>query len=80
VLALVLKDAFVLDALGLLLGVPLTVSADCFLRSQLYGLSQHDPVVISAAVVALGVSALVAALIPAFRATLISPLNALRSE
>lgn len=80
VLALILQGAFVLIALGLLLGVPLTLAAGRFLSSQLYGLSQYDPVVISTAVVVLGLSALIAALIPAFRASSISPLNALRSE
>jgi predicted permease len=80
VLALILRGAFVLVALGLLVGVPLTFAAGRFLGSQLYGLSQHDPVVISTAVVVLGLSALIAALIPAFRASLISLLNALRSE
>jgi putative ABC transport system permease protein len=80
VLALTLRSAFTLVALGLLLGVPLTLTAGQFLGSQLYGLRQRDPVVISTAAVVLGLSALIAALIPAFRASLISPLNALRSE
>jgi predicted permease len=80
VLALILKGAFLLVAFGLLVGVPLTLAAGQFLGSQLYGLSQHDPVVICTAVVVLGLCALIAALIPAFRASTISPLNALRSE
>ncbi|MGH9628485.1 MAG: FtsX-like permease family protein, partial [Bryobacteraceae bacterium] len=80
VLVLILRGAFVLVALGLLIGVPLTLAAGQFLGSQLYGLSRHDPVVISTAGIVLGLSALIAALIPAFRASSISPQNALRSE
>lgn len=80
VIGLILRGAFVLIASGLLLGVPMTLAAGRFLGSQLYGFSQHDPVVISTAVVVLGLSALIAALIPAFRASSISPLHALRSE
>jgi predicted permease len=80
VVALVLKGAFGLIVFGLLVGLPLTVAAGRFLGSQLYGMNPFNPAVTSIAVVALGLSALVACLIPAFRASLISPLEALRAE
>lgn len=80
VVALVLRGAFGLIALGLLLGLPLTLAAGRFLGSQLYGMNPYDPIVILAATLALGFSALVASLIPAFRASLTSPLDALRTE
>ena len=41
---------------------------------------RDDPVVLLTATLALGLSVLVASLIPAFRASLVSPLEALRTE
>lgn len=80
VLALILRGASALLAVGLILGIPLTLAAGRFLGSQLYGVNQADPVVMGTAVVVLGLSALIAALIPAFRASSISPMEALRAE
>jgi len=80
VVALVLRTAFGQILLGLLIGLPLTVIAGRFLGHQLYGTNPYDPGVTLAAVLALGLSALVAAGVPAFRASRISPLDALRSE
>lgn len=80
VVALVLRGAFGLIAFGLLIGLPLTLAAGKFLGSQLYGMDPYNPVVTLAAAVTLGLSALAASLIPAFRASLISPLEALRAE
>jgi predicted permease len=80
IFTLILRGAFVLIGFGLLLGVPLTLAAVRFLGHQLYGLDQYDPMILSMAILALALSALVAALIPAFRATSISPMQALRAE
>lgn len=80
VVALVLRGAFGLIGFGLLLGLPLTVAAGRFLGRQLYGMNPDDPVVTAIALAALGSSALVAAFIPALRASLISPVRALRAE
>jgi len=80
VVALILRGAFGLIIFGLCMGMPLTFAVGRFLGSQLYGFSPYDPVVTLVAVVTLGLSALVASLIPALRASLISPLEALRGE
>jgi predicted permease len=80
VIALVLRGAFALIVFGLLLGLPLTLAAGQFLGKQLYGMNPYDAAVTSVAVLALGLSALAACLIPAFRASSISPLQALRVE
>ncbi len=80
VVALVLRGAFALILFGLLVGLPLTFAAGRFLGHQLYGTSPYNPVVTLIAVVTLALSALAASLIPAFRASLISPLQALRAE
>ncbi|MGH9614451.1 MAG: ABC transporter permease, partial [Bryobacteraceae bacterium] len=80
VLALILRGAFGLIFLGLLAGLPLTFAVGRVLGNQLYGINPYSPMVTSVAVVTLGLSALAASLIPAFRASLISPLEALRAE
>jgi ABC-type antimicrobial peptide transport system permease subunit len=80
VLALILRGALVLIACGLLLGLPLTWAVGRFLTSQLYGINQSDPTVITVAILFLGLAALIAAVIPALRASSISPLQALRVE
>jgi predicted permease len=80
VVALVLRGALILIALGLIIGLPIAFAAGKFLGSQLYGMNPFNPVVTLAAVVTLGLSAITASLIPALRASLISPLEALRAE
>jgi ABC-type antimicrobial peptide transport system permease subunit len=80
VVRLILRGAFGLIVIGLLIGLPLTFVVGQFLGSQLYGMNPYNPVVTIAAVLALGLSALIASLVPALRASLISPLDALRTE
>jgi ABC-type antimicrobial peptide transport system permease subunit len=80
VLTLILRGSLALIAIGLLLGVPLALAAGRFLRHQLYGLNQYDPIILSGAVLVLALSAFVAAVIPAVRASSISPMQALRAE
>jgi ABC-type antimicrobial peptide transport system permease subunit len=80
VLALILRGAFGLILFWLLIGLPLTFAAGRFLGNQLYGMNPYNPTVTFVAVVTLGLSALVASLIPALRASSISPLEALPAE
>ena len=80
VVAMVLRGACGLIICGLLIGLPLSLAAGRFLGHQLYGMSPYDPEVITVAILALGFSALIASLIPAFRASSIAPMEALRSE
>jgi predicted permease len=80
VLALILRGAFALILFGLVVGLPLTFAVGRFLGNQLYGMNPYNPVVTLVAVAALGLSSLAASAIPAFRASVISPLEALRAE
>ena len=80
VLLLVLRGAFGLIAFGLLIGLPLTFAVGRFLGDQLYGTSPDNPAVTLVSVLALGCSALIGSLVPAIRASRISPLDALRIE
>jgi ABC-type antimicrobial peptide transport system permease subunit len=80
IVRLVLRGGFGLIVLGLFVGLPLTFAAGRFLGHQLYGMNPYNPMVTLVAVLTLGLSALAASLIPALRASLISPLEALRAE
>ncbi len=80
VIGLILRGAFVLIAFGLVLGVPLSLGAGGLMSSALYGVSPYNVTVIGAAILALGVSAFIAAIVPAIRASSISPMRALRLE
>ncbi|MGA7237922.1 MAG: ABC transporter permease [Bryobacteraceae bacterium] len=80
VIRLVLKGAFGLILAGLSIGLPLTFVAGRLLGSQIHGVNPYSPAVTIAAIVALGLAALLASIVPAIRASLISPLDALRSE
>jgi hypothetical protein len=55
-------------------------AAELFLGAQLYGASPFNPGVVLAAALALAVSALLASWVPAFRASMTSPVDALRAE
>jgi predicted permease len=78
--ALILRGALRLSFCGLIVGMPLAFAAGRFLGSQLYGVNPFSPWVASVAVAALGLSALAASLVPALRASRISPVEALRGE
>jgi len=80
IIRLVLRGAFNMIALGLLLGVPLSIGTGRLMSAQLYGISHWDPFSLSIAVAALALCAFVAAIIPAGRAAAIEPMKALRME
>jgi predicted permease len=80
VVRLVLRGAFVLILIGLALGLPLTVVAGRLIGSQLYGTNPFNVVVTAISVVVLASGAFVASVVPALRASGISPAAALRTE
>ncbi len=80
VIGLVLRGAFGLIAIGLIAGLPLAIAAGRFLGNQLYGMNPYNPEVIAVAVAALALASLLASAIPARRASLTSPSEALRAE
>ena len=78
--AIILRGAFGLIVIGLVLGLPLTFAAGRLLGNELYGMNPYDPFVVLTAAAALGFSAFLASLIPALRASRILPTEALRAE
>jgi ABC-type antimicrobial peptide transport system permease subunit len=77
---LVLRGAMAPISIGLLIGIPCALAEGYALANQLFGVKQYDPLVLGGAVAALTVCALLAAIIPARRATSIDPIRALRSD
>jgi ABC-type antimicrobial peptide transport system permease subunit len=61
-------------------GLPVALGTLRLLGSQLHGIGATDPISIVAALSVLIVSALVAVLLPALRASRVSPIVALREE
>jgi putative ABC transport system permease protein len=80
VLRLVLSKGFVLVVIGVALGVAGAVGVARFLQSQLFGISALDLPTLLAIPSAIVAIALLACLIPAWRATRVDPMVALRSE
>lgn len=80
VLKLVLKGAFLQVAVGLAIGIPLTILCGRAMASQLFGIKAYDPLILLTTVVVLSVAAFVASAIPARRAANVEPMQALRTE
>jgi putative ABC transport system permease protein len=80
VVAMVLGGAFLQVAVGLALGLPAAIGAGKLMTSQLFGVQPWDPVMLALAALLLGIAALVASVIPAWRAAGVEPMVALRTE
>ena len=80
VVLLMLRSAFLQVAIGLALGVALSLAASHLLHASLYQVGEMDLVSLGIATAVLLFSALVASLIPARRAASVNPVTALRSE
>jgi predicted permease len=80
ILRLVMRQGFVLVALGLALGLAGALALTRFLASLLYGVSTSDPYAFTAGALLLACAALLASYLPARRATRVDPTVALRHE
>jgi predicted permease len=80
VLWLVLREALMLVAIGLAVGVLASLAVTKTAASLLYELKPNDPLTIAGATLLLAVVALVAGYLPARRASKVNPLVALRDE
>jgi predicted permease len=80
VIAMVMREVFVLIGFGLAAGVTLALAFANLIRSQLYGLNAHDPLTFIGAALVLASAAGFAGFIPALRASGVDPTIALRQE
>jgi ABC-type antimicrobial peptide transport system permease subunit len=76
----VLGETLRLVGLGVAIGVPATLASSRSVESILFGVHASDPGTMGAAVLLMGAVALVAGLVPAYRASRVNPIVALRSE
>jgi ABC-type antimicrobial peptide transport system permease subunit len=77
---MVLRDSLVLVAIGFVCGLPLAVLGARSIKSFLFGVPALDPLATGTAVLLIAVLAVLAAYLPARRATKIDPMAALRHE
>ncbi|HEY7893711.1 MAG TPA: ABC transporter permease [Gemmatimonadaceae bacterium] len=77
---MVLSESMLLVAIGAVVGIPAALLAAPLLKDRLFGVHAFDLSSILIAVVAMALTAGVAAALPAIRASRVSPMEALREE
>jgi ABC-type antimicrobial peptide transport system permease subunit len=77
---MILREAFILLAVGVVLGGVLLYTTVRFIQGMLYRISAFDPVTLLAAIALLTAVAFIAAFLPALRASRVDPMVALRYE
>lgn len=80
VLRLVVRQGMSPVIIGLVLGLGAALAMGRLLAAQLYEVSAHNPALLGGTAVILSAVALIACLMPARRATLVNPIQALRTE
>jgi putative ABC transport system permease protein len=80
ILRLIVQQGMKPVMFGLAIGVAAALAVGRLIHSQLYQTSEYNPLLLSATLTILGVAALIACLFPAYRATLVNPVEALRTE
>jgi putative ABC transport system permease protein len=80
ILVMVLRNALVQVAFGLAIGIAGALVGGNLLANLLYGVKNYDPMIVGLAAIVLVISSLLAASIPACRASGIDPLDSLHYE
>jgi predicted permease len=80
VIWMVMREVLLLLSIGLAVGIPAAMALGRFVSAQLYDIELRDPWLAGSTMVLLTVVSAVAGLIPAFRASRIDPILALRHE
>jgi len=80
VVRMILREAGILTAIGLLVGTTLALASAQVVKSLLYGLKPRDPVTMIISLVMLTAVAALAGFVPAYRASRLDPLKALHYE
>ena len=76
----ILREALKLAGIGVAIGVPVALGLAQILKGQLHGVPAHDPLTFGAGALVLLAVAVLAAWLPARRASRIDPMVALRAE
>ncbi len=77
---MVLRDALILAAVGLVISVPTALGTTKLVESFLFGVRPNDPLALAAAVTILLSAALLASYVPAWKASRIDPMTSVRHE
>ena len=77
---MVIFDGMRLAVAGVVLGITAALAVTPFMGSLLFGVEARDPAVFASTVIVLSTAALLATCIPAYRATRVDPVTALRWE
>jgi putative ABC transport system permease protein len=80
IMRMVLGEVARLGLIGVAIAVPMWAAAGRLLRSLLFGVTERDPGTLLLAVAVLGAVAVIAGMVPAWRAARIDPISAIRSE
>jgi ABC-type antimicrobial peptide transport system permease subunit len=80
VIGMVLAGAFRQLGAGLAIGIPAAMGAGRLMTSQLFGVTPWDPDMLALATLLLSMAAVMASVIPAWRAAGVQPMAALRTE
>jgi putative ABC transport system permease protein len=80
VLGMVLGSGFALAMTGVILGLAIALGLTQFMRSLLHGVSATDPFTFVVVFITLTIVAIAASLVPAWRATRVDPVIALKME
>ncbi|HZS16354.1 MAG TPA: ABC transporter permease [Candidatus Udaeobacter sp.] len=80
VVRLILRQGMTPVVLGLVVGLAAALALSRLIASQLFQTSAYNPMLLGVTATILGVAALLACLIPAWRASLVNPVEALRAE
>ena len=77
---LVLRSGGTLAVMGILIGLAAALALTRYMAGMLYGVTPLDPVTYAAAALVLLMAALLATLLPAWRASAVDPVEALRND
>lgn len=80
VIWMIMREVLILVGIGVVAGVPASLALTKLVQSQLFGLSPHDPATVALATIALSFVACAAGYVPAWRASRLDPVRALRYE